>query len=91
MNIDQFWQIVERVHAAAPHNMEVKCHLLAEELRALPPVEIQSKRLAVYAGSFDPLTTGHSWMIEQGVSLFDRLVVAMGINPRGTSHPRSRC
>jgi len=39
------------------------------------------KRLAVYAGSFDPLTIGHLWMIEQGVSLFDRLVVAIGINP----------
>jgi hypothetical protein len=42
MNIDQFWQIVERVHAASPHNMEVKCHLLAEELRVLPTAEIQS-------------------------------------------------
>ena len=39
------------------------------------------KRLAVYAGSFDPLTIGHLWMIEQGVALFDRLVVAIGINP----------
>ena len=39
------------------------------------------KRMAVYAGSFDPLTIGHLWMIEQGVSLFDKLVVAIGINP----------
>ena len=39
------------------------------------------KRLGVYAGSFDPLTIGHLWMIEQGVGLFDRLVVAIGINP----------
>jgi pantetheine-phosphate adenylyltransferase len=39
------------------------------------------KRLAVYAGSFDPLTVGHLWMIEQGVALFDELVVAIGINP----------
>jgi len=42
MSIEEFWQIVERVHAAAPRNMEVKCHLLAEELRVLPPEEIQS-------------------------------------------------
>ncbi len=35
----------------------------------------------VYAGSFDPLTIGHLWMIEQGVHLFDRFVVAIGINP----------
>ncbi|MBI2109306.1 MAG: pantetheine-phosphate adenylyltransferase [Parcubacteria group bacterium] len=40
-----------------------------------------TKRLAVYAGSFDPLTTGHLWMIEQGACLFDELIVAAGINP----------
>jgi pantetheine-phosphate adenylyltransferase len=39
------------------------------------------KRLGVYAGSFDPLTIGHLWMIEQGAGLFDRLTVAVGINP----------
>lgn len=39
------------------------------------------RRLGVYAGSFDPLTIGHLWMIEQGVRMFDRLVVAIGINP----------
>lgn len=38
-------------------------------------------RKAVYAGSFDPVTNGHLWMIEQGVQLFDELVVAVGINP----------
>ncbi len=35
----------------------------------------------VYAGTFDPLTVGHLWMIEQGVQLFDRFTVAIGINP----------
>ena len=38
-------------------------------------------RLAVYAGSFDPPTIGHLWMIEQGVRLFNRLIVAIGVNP----------
>jgi pantetheine-phosphate adenylyltransferase len=38
-------------------------------------------RLGVYAGSFDPLTIGHVWMIEQGARLFDRLIVAIGTNP----------
>jgi pantetheine-phosphate adenylyltransferase len=38
-------------------------------------------RSAVYAGSFDPLTVGHLWMIEEGARLFDELVVAIGINP----------
>lgn len=36
---------------------------------------------AVYAGSFDPPTNGHLWMISQGLTLFDRLVVAIGQNP----------
>ena len=38
-------------------------------------------KIAVYAGSFDPVTNGHLWMIEQGVKLFDELVVALGENP----------
>lgn len=36
---------------------------------------------AVYAGSFDPPTNGHLWMIRQGLELFERLVVAIGDNP----------
>ena len=40
-----------------------------------------SKKRAVYAGSFDPLTNGHLWMVEQGLALFDHLTVAIGINP----------
>jgi pantetheine-phosphate adenylyltransferase len=35
----------------------------------------------VYAGSFDPITNGHVWMIEQGRRLFDRLTVAVANNP----------
>jgi pantetheine-phosphate adenylyltransferase len=38
-------------------------------------------KFGVYAGSFDPLTIGHLWMIEQGVGLFERLAVAVGLNP----------
>jgi pantetheine-phosphate adenylyltransferase len=38
-------------------------------------------KLAVYAGSFDPLTNGHLWMIEKGICLFEKIVVAIGINP----------
>ena len=39
------------------------------------------KPKAVYAGSFDPLTIGHLWMIEEGVHLFQQLTVAIGVNP----------
>lgn len=36
---------------------------------------------AVYAGSFDPPTNGHMYMIREGARLFDELVVAVGVNP----------
>ncbi|WP_028448481.1 MULTISPECIES: pantetheine-phosphate adenylyltransferase [Chitinibacter] len=38
-------------------------------------------RVGVYAGSFDPVTKGHLWMIERGVQLFDEMIVAIGENP----------
>jgi len=38
-------------------------------------------RLAVVAGSFDPLTNGHVDLIDRGLKLFDRLVVAVLVNP----------
>lgn len=38
-------------------------------------------RRAVYAGSFDPPTNGHMFMIREGARLFDELVVAIGVNP----------
>jgi pantetheine-phosphate adenylyltransferase len=41
----------------------------------------QVKRKAVYAGSFDPPTQGHMFMIREGSLLFDELVVAIGVNP----------
>ena len=44
----------------------------------------QIMRTAVYAGSFDPPTNGHLWMIERGLEMFDRLIVAIGSNPSKT-------
>jgi len=41
-------------------------------------------RKAVYAGSFDPITNGHLWIVERGADLFDELVVAIGENPDKT-------
>ena len=39
------------------------------------------KRIGIYAGSFDPPTNGHLWMIQQGAALFDELIVVLGVNP----------
>ena len=38
--------------------------------------------LALYPGSFDPITYGHLNLIKRGVKLFDRLVVAVAQNVR---------
>lgn len=40
-----------------------------------------SERVAVYPGSFDPLTNGHVDIILRGARLFDRIIVAMLVNP----------
>lgn len=39
-------------------------------------------RLAICAGSFDPMTNGHVAIIRRGLSLFDRLHVAVSVNIR---------
>lgn len=38
-------------------------------------------RIAVYPGSFDPVTNGHLDIIERAAVLFDRLIVAVSLNP----------
>ena len=40
---------------------------------------------AIYPGSFDPLTNGHLSLIQRGLSMFDRLVVAIAHNPEKPS------
>lgn len=39
------------------------------------------ERIAIYPGSFDPLTNGHVDIIERGLKLFDKVVVAIMYNP----------
>jgi len=38
-------------------------------------------RIAIYPGSFDPVTNGHLDLIQRGLLLFDQLVVAIADNP----------
>lgn len=38
------------------------------------------KRIAVFPGSFDPITKGHEDIITRGARLFDELIVAVGEN-----------
>jgi pantetheine-phosphate adenylyltransferase len=39
------------------------------------------ERLAIYPGSFDPVTNGHIDIIERGLEIFDKIIVAILINP----------
>ena len=39
-------------------------------------------RIAVFPGSFDPITVGHVDLIKRAMPLFDKIVVAIGINSK---------
>ena len=41
-------------------------------------------RIALYAGSFDPVTNGHLDVVSQAFGLCDRLVIAIGLHPGKT-------
>src|ERR1700676_521435 len=38
-------------------------------------------RIALYPGSFDPVTNGHLDVVRHAVGLCDRLIVAIGVHP----------
>jgi pantetheine-phosphate adenylyltransferase len=50
------------------------------------------KKIALYAGSFDPVTNGHLDIIKRALQLFDKVVVGIGVNPNktGTFKPFQR-
>ncbi len=41
-------------------------------------------KIAVYPGSFDPITNGHVNLIERALQIFDKLIVAVASNPNKT-------
>ena len=43
--------------------------------------EKTEKRIAFFAGSFNPFTIGHADIVERGLKLFDSVVIGIGINP----------
>ncbi len=38
-------------------------------------------RVAVYPGSFDPITNGHLSLLRRGLQIFDKIIIAIAINP----------
>ncbi len=55
--------------------------LVAREERMAEMTGERGGRMAVYPGSFDPITLGHLDVISRGRRLFDRVIVAVGRNP----------
>lgn len=41
-------------------------------------------RVALYPGTFDPITNGHIDIIERGLTLFDRIIVTVAVNVQKT-------
>ena len=37
-------------------------------------------KIAVFPGSFDPITKGHVDLVNRAIPLFDKIIVAVGIN-----------
>ena len=50
-------------------------------------------RIAVFPGSFDPITVGHIDIVERALPLFDQIIVAIGHNsqPGGLSGGTRAC
>jgi len=38
------------------------------------------EKIAVFPGSFDPFTIGHENIVQRGLSLFDKIIIAIGIH-----------
>lgn len=42
------------------------------------------QRVCLFPGTFDPITLGHVDVIKRSVSLFDKLIIAIGVNSQKT-------
>jgi pantetheine-phosphate adenylyltransferase len=62
---------------------KTKSEARSQKLEARSPES--GKRIAVYPGSFDPITLGHLDVVKRAVHLFDKVVV--GVASRQEKHP----
>ena len=43
------------------------------------------ERIAVFPGSFDPVTLGHVSIVKRAVPLFDKIIIGIGVNSEKNS------
>ncbi len=43
-------------------------------------VKSPEQHIAIFPGSFDPFTLGHLNIVERGLQMFDKIVIAVGVN-----------
>ena len=43
-------------------------------------IDNEGKRVALFPGSFDPFTRGHESIVRRALPLFDRFIIAIGVN-----------
>lgn len=61
-------------------NLSIKLWIVSYN-NAIDSLGTQEMTKAIYAGSFDPITNGHLWVIDKAAAIFDELIVAVGDNP----------
>ena len=44
------------------------------------PTQTKHPTIAVYPGTFDPVTNGHVDIIKRGLQMFDRIIIVIAIN-----------
>ena len=37
-------------------------------------------KICVFAGTFDPFTKGHAFVVEKCLEIFDKVIIAIGVN-----------
>lgn len=47
-------------------------------------MHLSKKTLAVYPGTFDPITMGHLDIIDRALNIFDKVIIAIAVNPGKT-------
>ena len=40
------------------------------------------EKIAVYPGTFDPITNGHTDLAKRGCKIFDKIIIAVAENPK---------